>query len=37
MLKRWKKEAMSEFVSPIFLDQWKLPAGAFGAEMAGAV
>ena len=37
MLQRWKTEAMGEFTSPIFPDRWELPAGAFGAEMAGAV
>lgn len=34
---RWKNEALGEFVSPIFVDEWSLPAGAFGEEKSGSV
>jgi 3'-phosphoadenosine 5'-phosphosulfate sulfotransferase (PAPS reductase)/FAD synthetase len=33
---RWEKEALGEFRSPIFVDEWKLPAGAFNADDCGA-
>lgn len=33
---RWLKEAQGEFVSPIFVENWELPAGAFNGEGAGA-
>jgi 3'-phosphoadenosine 5'-phosphosulfate sulfotransferase (PAPS reductase)/FAD synthetase len=33
---RWLAEAQGEFVSPIFVDKWELPAGAFNGEGAGA-
>ncbi len=33
---RWAKEANSEFTSPIFVDEWKMPAGAFNNENCGA-
>jgi hypothetical protein len=36
ILKRWGKEALGEFVSPIFVDKWKLPKGAFSEEQSGA-
>lgn len=36
-LKRWKEEATGEFVSPIIVDEWSLPAGAFGEESSGSV
>jgi len=36
ILKRWGKEALGEFVSPIFVQEWKLPKGAFSEEQAGA-
>jgi 3'-phosphoadenosine 5'-phosphosulfate sulfotransferase (PAPS reductase)/FAD synthetase len=35
-LQRWSKEALGEFVSPIFVDEWKLPYGAFNNEQSGA-
>ena len=35
-LDRWKEEATGEFTSPIFVDTWTLPSGAFGGERAGA-
>lgn len=34
--KRWIKEALSEFTSPIFINDWTLPAGAFKTETSGA-
>lgn len=34
--KRWLKEALGEFVSNIIIDNWKLPAGAFSMDTAGA-
>jgi 3'-phosphoadenosine 5'-phosphosulfate sulfotransferase (PAPS reductase)/FAD synthetase len=33
---RWLKEALGEFVSPIIVDKWELPIGAFNGEDAGA-
>ncbi len=33
---RWLNEAIGEFVSPIFVDHWKLPSGAFNKENCGA-
>jgi 3'-phosphoadenosine 5'-phosphosulfate sulfotransferase (PAPS reductase)/FAD synthetase len=33
---RWLDEALGEFTSPIFVDEWKLPVGAFNAESSGA-
>ncbi len=33
---RWLKEALGEFVSPIFVEKWELPAGAFNGETSGA-
>ena len=33
---RWLSEAQGEFVSPIFVDKWELPMGAFNGEGAGA-
>lgn len=33
---RWVNEALGEFTSPIFVEDWKLPAGAFNAETSGA-
>lgn len=33
---RWLDEALNEFTSPIIIDNWKLPAGAFSMETAGA-
>ena len=33
---RWLKEAQGEFVSPIFVEKWELPVGAFNGEGAGA-
>jgi 3'-phosphoadenosine 5'-phosphosulfate sulfotransferase (PAPS reductase)/FAD synthetase len=35
-LVRWYKEATVEFVSPIFVEEWTLPQGAFSAEESGA-
>ena len=34
--KRWEKEANGEFVSPIFVKEWKIPVGAFDGENCGA-
>lgn len=34
--KRWEKEANGEFVSPIFVKEWKMPTGAFSNENCGA-
>lgn len=34
---RWKVEALGQFVSPIFIDNWTLPAGAYGEEKSGSV
>ena len=36
-LKRWKNEALGEFVSPIFVKEWVLPMGAFGEERSGSI
>lgn len=33
---RWLAEAQGEFVSPIFVEKWELPPGAFNGEEAGA-
>lgn len=33
---RWKREALEEFTSPIFVENWILPQGAFGRDSAGA-
>jgi 3'-phosphoadenosine 5'-phosphosulfate sulfotransferase (PAPS reductase)/FAD synthetase len=33
---RWEKEANGEFVSPIIVEDWKLPQGAFNTEKSGA-
>lgn len=33
---RWLQEALSEFVSPIIVDNWVAPAGAFSVETNGA-
>jgi len=35
-LKRWGAEALGEFISPIFVEKWELPAGAFSTEQSGA-
>lgn len=34
--KRWEAEALGEFVSPIIVDNWEMPAGAFSSETSGA-
>lgn len=34
---RWASEAMDRFVSPIFVENWVLPQGAFINEKAGSV
>lgn len=34
---RWASEALGEFVSPIFVDEWILPQGAFSHESSGSV
>jgi 3'-phosphoadenosine 5'-phosphosulfate sulfotransferase (PAPS reductase)/FAD synthetase len=34
--KRWLDEALGEFESPVIVDKWHLPAGAFKMETAGA-
>lgn len=36
MKKRWVNEATNRFVSPIFVDKWQLPEGAFSSENSGA-
>lgn len=33
---RWSKEANGTFISPIIVDEWKLPIGAFKTEEGGA-
>ena len=33
---RWKKEALSEFTSPIFVKNWSLPKGAKDSNQCGA-
>lgn len=35
--KRWKDEALCDFNSPIIVDDWRLPAGAFGNESSGSI
>jgi len=34
--KRWLKEALSEFTSPIIMEDWHTPAGAYSMETNGA-
>lgn len=34
---RWEKEAGGEFISPIIVDHWSLPKGAFSHAAAGSV
>lgn len=34
---RWQGEAMSEFISPIIIKNWELPAGAFKGESCGSL
>ena len=34
--KRWLKEAIGTFISPIFVEKWQLPQGAFSSENSGA-
>lgn len=34
--KRWLNEALGLFVSPIIVENWEMPAGAFNAETSGA-
>lgn len=36
-LKRWKDEAIGDFVSPIFVNNWTIPPGAFGEESSGSL
>jgi 3'-phosphoadenosine 5'-phosphosulfate sulfotransferase (PAPS reductase)/FAD synthetase len=36
-VERWASEAMNEFKSPIFVQNWCLPQGAFVGEKAGSV
>lgn len=36
-LKRWKAEATGDFVSPIIVEEWTLPPGAFGEESSGSI
>ncbi|HAP01576.1 MAG TPA: hypothetical protein DCQ93_06600 [Bacteroidetes bacterium] len=36
MKARWLDEALDEFISPIVIEDWKLPAGAFKTETMGA-
>jgi 3'-phosphoadenosine 5'-phosphosulfate sulfotransferase (PAPS reductase)/FAD synthetase len=33
---RWKNELLGEFISPIIVDIWQLPQGAFAVEGSGA-
>ncbi len=33
---RWMNEALGEFMSPIIITNWKMPAGALSTETAGA-
>jgi len=35
-VKRWKKEALGEFTSPIFIDTWKMPKGSKDTNQCGA-
>jgi 3'-phosphoadenosine 5'-phosphosulfate sulfotransferase (PAPS reductase)/FAD synthetase len=35
-LARWGKEALGEFISPIFVKEWKMPYGANSKEQMGA-
>ena len=37
MRERWGAEALGKFTSPIILDTFTLPAGAFGTDSAGSV
>lgn len=37
MIKRWKSEILGEFISPIFIKNWKLPQGAFANEASGSL
>lgn len=37
LVARWGREALTAFQSPIFVEDWQLPAGAFATERAGAV
>lgn len=37
MKARWADEAMSEFCSPIFVNNWTQPQGAFSSESGGSV
>lgn len=34
---RWAEEALGEFRSPVFIDPWTLPAGAYSKEGAGSI
>ena len=36
-VERWASEALSVFKSPIFVDEWQLPQGAFVSEKAGSL
>lgn len=35
-LERWQHEAMTDFSSPIFVDSWERPQGAFSGESSGS-
>lgn len=37
MVRRWGKEVMGEFNSPIFISNWRHPEGAFSRELSGAI
>jgi 3'-phosphoadenosine 5'-phosphosulfate sulfotransferase (PAPS reductase)/FAD synthetase len=38
VLKRWKDEALGEFISPIIVEgEWQLPRGAYGEEKSGSL
>ncbi|MFK7949238.1 MAG: phosphoadenosine phosphosulfate reductase family protein [Saprospiraceae bacterium] len=34
---RWQKEILNKFTSPIFVDKWTLPQGAYGNESSGSL
>jgi 3'-phosphoadenosine 5'-phosphosulfate sulfotransferase (PAPS reductase)/FAD synthetase len=36
-LDRWKVEALGKFNSPIIVDEWQFPKGAFSGEISGSV
>jgi 3'-phosphoadenosine 5'-phosphosulfate sulfotransferase (PAPS reductase)/FAD synthetase len=36
-LNRWKDEILGEFTSPIFIENWQLPQGAYKTEASGSI